>query len=99
MNQEDLVYSVLGLDLELDQNKILYKIESYVKILDPIENQKLKDNDIDIKSSDRDRKGRNKRGHRVRISPLLGERFTANTCFNIRSKCSKDTWFNGRYEQ
>jgi hypothetical protein len=28
MNQEDLVYSVLGLDLELDQNKILYKIES-----------------------------------------------------------------------
>jgi hypothetical protein len=25
-----------------------------VKILDPIENQKLKDNDIDIKSSDRD---------------------------------------------
>jgi hypothetical protein len=28
MNQEDLVYSVLGLDIELDQNKIQYKIES-----------------------------------------------------------------------
>jgi hypothetical protein len=41
---------------------------NYVEILDPIENQKLKDNDIDIKISDRDRKGRNKRGHRVRIS-------------------------------
>ena len=58
-------------------------VMNYVKILDPIENQKLKDNDIDIKSSDRDRKGRNKRGHRVRISPPLGQRGSQQTPVSI----------------
>jgi len=54
-----------------------------VKILDPIENQKLKDSDIDIKSSDRDRKGRNKRGHSGRSSPPLGQRGSQQTPVSI----------------
>jgi hypothetical protein len=38
---------------------------------------------IPIKISDRDRKGRNKRGHRVRISPPLGQRSSQQTPVSI----------------